>query len=77
MLRMDGSKAIRIIGMPADAQIVGMTDSTIHYYDDVQFVIESSEFPVVPPNSLIPDLILQCSSFDTPVAKAELEKLEK
>lgn len=61
-LSWDGSGAIRIMGLPEDANIVGVSECFDE--DKIAFKIESAEFPEVEMGRRIPELILEVRTFD-------------
>ncbi len=60
LFSLDGTKAIRLDGMPADANIVYVSPHWQHANETV-FVVESSSFPEVPDGDPVPQFSLMCS----------------
>jgi hypothetical protein len=61
LLSLDGSKRIKITGMPADAKIVGMSQDQFFLTDQYALKIESETFEKVPHGVGIPEMVLECS----------------
>ncbi len=60
LLRLDGSKRLRIVGLPPDARVVGVSDAESFYHDRVCIKVSSGEFEEVPEGTAIPELALEC-----------------
>jgi len=67
LLRLDGSKRIRISGLPADARIVRVSDLIFFERGFFAFQVESAEFPEVVTGEMLPWLNLNVEEwFDDP-----------
>ncbi len=58
LFRQDGTVALRIEGMPTDAQIVGVSDQVAFDRNLFAFKVESAEFSEVLPGHATPELLL-------------------
>lgn len=64
LLSNDGSKLMRIDGMPADTRIVGMSPYLYFDQDCWAFQVESAEFPIRQEGCHIETMELTCHSLD-------------
>jgi hypothetical protein len=67
LFSLDGSRKIRLEGMPADAKIVGVSGDAGFYSDIIAFKVESQEFPEIEPFAAIPYMELKVrEEYDAP-----------
>ncbi len=69
LLRLDGSKRIRLDGLPADARLIAVSDKCLA--NVFSFVIESTEFPEVRQGDVFPELTLTVSEISSPLMGRE------
>lgn len=70
--QLDGTKRLKVTGMPADARIVGVDQHRYWDEDRTSFTVRSAEFPEVPENEAIPDLNVELCEVSTAGAEVKI-----
>ncbi len=61
LLSLNGTTRVKVTGMPADAEITGISDQVKFDCNLISFRVESSEFPEVPVGYAVEELRLEMS----------------
>lgn len=64
LLSLDGTRRVRVEGMPADAKIVGYSSHLFFHRDALALKVQSETFPEVAPYDALPTLELKVTEAD-------------